>query len=95
MARIESTLDSTGDSTGEQPEVLNATRARQGSRGWHILWVLVISIALAAIALFGSLALHRNDIAGAGGQTSTASGAARFDTVPGSNQTPPSPSPTR
>ena len=47
MARTESTLDT----TGEQPEVLNATRARQGSRGWHILWVLVISIALAISAL--------------------------------------------
>jgi hypothetical protein len=84
MARIESTLDT----TDEQPEVLNATRARQGSRGMHILWVLVISIALAAIALFGSLALHRNEISGTGGQTKTEGGAASFDTVQGSNQTP-------
>jgi hypothetical protein len=86
MARIESTLDN----AAEQPEVVNATRARQGSRGMHILWVLVISIALAAVALFGSLAWHENDIEGQGGQTTTQSGAAHFDTVPGSNQTPPS-----
>jgi hypothetical protein len=86
MARTESTVDT----TGEQPEVLNATRARQGSRGLHILWVLVISIALAAIALFGSLAFHEDEIAGPGGQTKTETGAANFDTVPGSNQTPAS-----
>ena len=89
MARID-TLDNTGD----QPEVVNATRARQGSRGRHILWVLIISIALAAAALFGSLALHEDEISGQGGQTTTPSGATQFDTVPGSNQTPPSPSPT-
>jgi hypothetical protein len=86
MARTESTLDT----TGEQPEVLNATRARQGSRGMHILWVLVISIALAAVVLFGSLAFHEDDIDGPGGQTTTQGGAISFDTVPGSNQTPPS-----
>jgi hypothetical protein len=84
MARIESTLD-TAD---EEPAVVNATRARQGSRGLHILWVLVISIALAAVALFGSLAWHENDISGGGGQTTTSDGAVHFDTVPGSNQTP-------
>jgi hypothetical protein len=86
MARIESTLDT----AGEEPEVVNATRARQGSRGMHILWVLVISIALAAVALFGSLAWHKDDISGRGGQTITPEGAAQFSTVPGSNQTPPS-----
>ena len=87
MARIESTLDT----TAEQSQVVNATRARQGSRGMHILWVLVISIALAAVALFGSLAWHENAISGQGGQTTTPSGATHFDTVPGSNQTPPAP----
>jgi hypothetical protein len=86
MARIESTLEG----SAEQPAAVNATRARQGSRGMHILWVLVISIALAAIALFGSLAWHESDIDGQGGQTTTQAGAAHFDTVPGSNQTPPS-----
>ena len=49
---------------------------------------------LAAAALFGSLALHEDEISGQGGQTTTPSGATQFDTVPGSNQTPPSPAPT-
>ena len=86
MARTETPLDTPDD----KPEVLNATRARQGSRGVHILWILVISIALAAAALFGSLAFHEDDISGQGGQTTTPAGATQFDTVPGENQTQPS-----
>lgn len=86
MARTESTLDNGAD----QPEVLNATRARQGSRGLHILWILIISVVLAALALFGVLAFNKDEIDGGGGQTTTPAGAQAFDTVPGSNQTPPS-----
>ena len=33
--------------------VLNATRARQGRRGRHVFWLLIISTVLAAAALFG------------------------------------------
>ena len=33
---------------------LNATRARQGRFGIHMFWVLAISTALAALALFGA-----------------------------------------
>ena len=85
MARSESTLDT----PAEPPEVLNATRARQGSRGRHIFWVLVISLALAAAALFGSLAFHEGDISGRGGQQTSPAAATEFDTVPGANQTAP------
>lgn len=42
---------------------LNATRARQGRWGRHVLWVLVISTALAALALFGSWGMRSNDYA--------------------------------
>ncbi|MBP7701775.1 MAG: hypothetical protein KA098_04170 [Phenylobacterium sp.] len=33
---------------------LNATRARQGRIGVHMFWVLAVSTALAALALFGA-----------------------------------------
>lgn len=44
--------------------VLNATRARQGRYGKHIFWVLIISIVLAAIALFGAWSMRSGDLAG-------------------------------
>lgn len=56
-------------STEEQPQVIRATRARQGSWGRHVLWVLIISTALAALVLMGSWALHANALKGQGGQT--------------------------
>jgi hypothetical protein len=34
--------------------VLNATRARQGRRGRHMLWVLLVSTLLAALGLFAA-----------------------------------------
>ncbi|MDB5456405.1 MAG: hypothetical protein JWP92_1990 [Caulobacter sp.] len=43
--------------------VLNETRARQGRRGRHVFWVLVISTVLAAIALFGAWAFRSGDLA--------------------------------
>jgi hypothetical protein len=43
--------------------VLNATRARQGRWGSHIFWVLVISIVLAAAALFGAWGYRSGDLA--------------------------------
>jgi hypothetical protein len=42
---------------------LDATPARQGMRGVHILWVLAISLMLAAAALFGSWAFRSQDLA--------------------------------
>ena len=56
-------------STEEQPQVIRATRARQGSWGRHILWVLVISTFLAALVLFGSWAMNADALRGQGGQT--------------------------
>lgn len=35
--------------------ILNAARARQGRLGRHVSWVLLVSTALAAMALFGAL----------------------------------------
>ena len=46
----------------EAPEELNATPARQGMRGVHVLWVLIISFMLAAAVLFGSWAFRSNDL---------------------------------
>ena len=39
-------------------EVIEATDARQGRWGRHVFWVLVISTALAVIALFSAWAFH-------------------------------------
>ena len=38
----------------EHAPVLNATRARQGRWGKHVLWVLIVSTALAALVLMGT-----------------------------------------
>jgi flagellar basal body-associated protein FliL len=40
---------------------LNATRARQGRRGQHIFWILVVSTVLAAAALFGAWGFRSDD----------------------------------
>jgi hypothetical protein len=42
---------------------LNATRARSGLRGRHVLWVLLISLLLVVIALFGAWGLKSHDLA--------------------------------
>lgn len=42
---------------------LGATRARQGRLGVHMFWVLVISTALAALALFGAWSWRADDLA--------------------------------
>jgi hypothetical protein len=52
-----------GYTSEEPPEVLNATPARQGMRGRHVLWVLIISSLLAAMALFASWAMRSPDLA--------------------------------
>jgi hypothetical protein len=43
--------------------ILSATRARQGRYGRHVLWVLLASTALAALALFGAWTWHAPDLA--------------------------------
>jgi len=40
-----------------------ATRARQGRFGRHVLWVLLVSLALAVLALFGSWAWQSDELA--------------------------------
>jgi hypothetical protein len=52
----------TGIDTDHAP-TLKATPARQGRWGKHIFWVLVISIVLAAIALFGSWGMRSGELA--------------------------------
>jgi hypothetical protein len=42
---------------------LNATRARQGRFGRHMFWVLLVSTALAALALFGAWTWRADDLA--------------------------------
>ncbi len=42
---------------------LNATRARQGRFGVHMFWVLAVSTALAALALFGAWSWRHQDLA--------------------------------
>jgi hypothetical protein len=46
----------------DQP-VLNATRARQGRFGRHVFWVLLVSTALAAMALFGAWTWQADNLA--------------------------------
>ena len=52
----------TDPATEEHHVDLDATPARQGMRGVHILWVLIISFILAAAALFGSWAWKSGDL---------------------------------
>lgn len=65
--------------TEEAPQVMKATRARQGSWGRHIFWVLIISVVLAALALFGSWAFNAPALQGEGGQVRSESAAPAFD----------------
>lgn len=51
------------DVNQDHAPTLKATRARQGRWGKHIFWVLVVSIILAAVALFGAWGMRSGDIA--------------------------------
>ena len=73
------TYSSTND-PADEPTEISATRARGASWGRHILWVLIISTALAALALLASFAFHSEDLAGRGGMTTSPSSATVFDT---------------
>ena len=44
---------------------IDATDARQGLRGRHVLWMLVASTALAVAALFGSWMFRAGDLSAA------------------------------
>ena len=72
---------------------LNATRARQGRFGVHMFWVLAVSTALAALALFGAWSWRADDL---NSTVPSKAGAARtaqhFDMgEPAALQTAPSP----
>lgn len=56
-------MASTSRSVGPESEVLPATEARQGRPGRPVLWVLLISTALAALALVGAWVWRADDLA--------------------------------
>lgn len=61
----------------EHPPVLNTTEARQGRRGRHALWILIVSLFLVVIALFGSWISRSGDLAA----TNANNGARESDAV--------------
>ncbi len=64
---------------GDGPR-LEATEARQGRRGKHVLWILVMSLVLVILALFGAWAARAPDLAKADPNgTSRTSAAASFN----------------
>jgi hypothetical protein len=72
------------------PAKVGATRARQGRWGFHVLLVLVIGTALAAVALFGSWAWKSDDLAESNTNNGPASEAPVFNAPePQAIQTPP------
>ena len=78
---------------------LNATRARQGRFGVHMFWVLAVSTALAALALFGAWTWRMDDLASTNDIASRAPSEARAPRTaqsfnmgePAALQTTPSP----
>jgi hypothetical protein len=48
------------DNTTQEHPVVAATRARQGRWGKHVLWVLIVSTALAALVLLGTWGANSN-----------------------------------
>ncbi|HEX2558894.1 hypothetical protein [Phenylobacterium sp.] len=72
------------------PAKVGATRARQGRWGFHVLLVLVIGTALAAVALFGSWAWKSDDLAESNANNGPAAEAPVFNAPePQAIQTPP------
>lgn len=73
---------------------LNATRARQGRIGVHMFWVLAVSTALAALALFGAWLWRAGDLPSTppskAGAIRTAQTFDSGDPAPGTLQTTPS-----
>ena len=69
----------------EGHDVLEATEARQGRWGRHVFWVLVISTALAAAALFGSWAFHADELQVANNASTPTAAEAAATTGPQTN----------
>lgn len=57
-------------SDGDHEQVISVTEARGGRRGLHVFWILLISLALAAAALFLAWMWRAGDLASVGGQAS-------------------------
>jgi hypothetical protein len=55
----------------EHGPVLDATHARQGRRGLHVLWILGISMVLVVLALGVIWSLHAPGLSGPSGQGMT------------------------
>ncbi len=72
---------------------LNATRARQGRFGVHMFWVLVVSTALAALALFGAWSWRADDLASTAPNYNRRTDTAKAFNMgdPAAQQTTPSP----
>lgn len=75
----------------DRGETISATRARQGMWGRHVLWVLIISFTLAAIALFASWAMRANDLRSAEDPGAERTEARMFDAPLSQPVTPPAP----
>ena len=82
----------TDNAPSQQPVETNTTPVRQGMRGVHVLWVLIISIILAAAALFGSWAMRSDDLAKVEPNNNAQPGEAQmFDNPPAAPKQGPSP----
>lgn len=70
---------------------VGATRARQGRMGRHVVWILLVSTALAALALFGAWTAHAPQWAGTrGSELAPAADARAFDSgAPAAKQKSP------
>ncbi|MET0295610.1 MAG: hypothetical protein ABW042_11415 [Phenylobacterium sp.] len=80
---------SSTDGSTDAPQ-LNATRARQGRWGFHVLLVLIIGTALAALALFGSWFWKSGDLSRTNANNGPAAEARVFNAPePQAIQTPP------
>jgi hypothetical protein len=51
------------DNTTQEHPVVAATRARQGRWGKHMLWVLIVSTALAALVLMATWGANSDNLA--------------------------------
>ena len=68
-------------------EPIEAQYVRQGKRSMRVVWVLAISLALAALATFGMWVLRAPGLAAPGGQQAT-SGNGMHQPMPAARQTP-------
>ena len=67
--------------TDTQPD-LNATEARQGRRGRHVLLILVVSLALVVVAFAVIWMTHADDLANKNGNANADPAAAANFTAP-------------